>query len=536
MTPLLEAREGHVVAFIDLGTKSARLLVVRINENESFTVLTQQKVTVRLGEGEFQKRRLLHPVAMDRTILVLSRFVGTARSLGAEEFIAVATSATRDAENRAEFIERVREEAGLSLRIISGLEEARLIYVGVSSGFHILDREALFIDIGGGSTEVILGNQSEYFYLDTLKLGAIRLTNMFLGNGLDPVEEGLYLRMKQHVRDKALRSIQRVRSGNRDLAIGSSGTIETLCTIAGKMFGPRRNIPGGTGNLRRTEVQKIVTQLRRRTAAERRMFPGMDKERVDIIVAGGVILETLMEEMGIVEIISTDRSLRDGLLFNYLMHGTHGFLHPGDSVREQSVLQLGRACGFDEEHGRHIASLARQLFDSSKDIGLHNLDEDARELLTFAALLHDLGMFLSFGDHHAHTSYLIRNADLLGFDQTEIAIMAATAYFHRNEKPRRKHPETIGLSKEDFAKVSVLSTLLALAESLDRSHRQIVERVCFERSSGGKLLLDLVSREKECGCELEALALEKHRKRFRKVFGEGFSLRVNGEKPTHFMS
>lgn len=170
---------ARVVAFIDIGTNSVRLLVVRIFPNHSYTVLTQLKHTVRLGEGEFDEH-YLQPEAIDRAVLVCQQFATLARASGAGEIIAVATAATREARNQRGFLDRLRQEAEIDVRVVSGLEEARLIYLGVANGVHLGDKQALFVDIGGGSTEIVVGTQRQHRYLNSLKLGAIRLTTEHL--------------------------------------------------------------------------------------------------------------------------------------------------------------------------------------------------------------------------------------------------------------------------------------------------------------------------------------------------------------------
>src|SRR5215831_14245434 len=201
--PLLaESCTEHIVGFIDLGTNSVRLLLVRINANHSYTVLAEQKETVRLGEGEF-RRSILQPQAMRRAGLVCARFAEMARSRGATEVLAVATSATREAENRGTFLRHIRRVANVEVRVISGKEEARLIYLGVSSGANIGGRQTLFIDVGGGSTEVIIGDQQQYRFLDSLKLGAIRLSSMFFRAGdTGPVSVSRYARIQRYIRTR----------------------------------------------------------------------------------------------------------------------------------------------------------------------------------------------------------------------------------------------------------------------------------------------------------------------------------------------
>lgn len=526
MGPNLNVGSGKVVGLIDLGTNSVRLMVVRLNPNKSFTIINQHKVMVRLGEGEFT-RGVLRKEAMDRTILVLKRFVEMAINLGAKDFWAVATSATRDAENRQHFIDRVNEEADLHLKVISGLEEARLIYLGVSSGFHLGDRTAIFMDIGGGSTETILGNQFEFFSLDSMKLGAVRLKNMFfLENDEGPVSSERYALLQQYVRNSALRSIQRIKGCESHLAIGSSGTIETLYEIA-----RRNNIPGRRSDLEEgeevlslQELKNTINLICSMPLKERKKLNGMNPQRADIIIPGGAILHTLMEDMELDEIHVSRRSLRHGLLHDYLLRGKYGYLEAEQqiSVREQSVLQLGRSCGFNETHARHISQLAVELFESGREAGLHRLGKDEGELLRYSAMLHDIGMFLSFSNHHAHTYYIIGNAELLGFYAREIAVMAATAFYHSKKYPKKKHPEFSGLDPDSQELVKVLSMLLSIAESLDRSHHQLVHRTHFSRH-GDRLVLNVEAQE---GHEIEIWALENHQKYFKKTFGEDFDVEI----------
>ncbi len=209
--------DGRTVAFIDLGTNSVRLLLVRINANHSYSTITQQKEVVRLGEGEFVDQ-YLQPEAMSRAALVCRKFVELSHSYGAQEIMAVATSATREAKNQAEFLRRLRRAAELDVRVIPGKEEARLVYLGVSSGVHLGKKQALFLDIGGGSTEVIVGDQRQYRYLDNLRLGAIRLTSLyFLPSETDAVAPERYALVQRYVRNASVRAIQQIKKHSLDI-------------------------------------------------------------------------------------------------------------------------------------------------------------------------------------------------------------------------------------------------------------------------------------------------------------------------------
>ena len=498
---------------MDIGTNSIRILIVRVNPNHSYSVLTQQKEVVRLGGGEFPTRHM-QADAMNRGVLVCSKFVQMARSFGASEIVAVATSASRDAENRDKFLLRLRKEAGLDVRVISGKEEARLIYLGVSSGLSLGNRQAVFIDIGGGSTEIIVGDEHQHHYLDSLKLGAIRLTSTCLKlNDPSPVRRPKYKLLQQEVKNAAAVTIGHVKKYHLDLAIGSSGTIVNLAEIASRQFNGRPLQRDDV--LTHTQLKAVVRRLCGLTLAQRRRVPGINPERADIIVAGAAVLDTLMAELGLSEILVSDRGLRNGMLANYLSRSESAGLLEQMSVRERSVLLLGRACGFDETHARHVGELATQLFDSAAKMGLHTMTPTQRELLNYAALLHDIGVFLSFVNHQDHTYYLIRNSELLGFDQTEIQIIAAVARYHRKGFPSAQKEEMQHLDKASQKAVSQLCVFLRLAEALDRSHAAMVQQASFKTNGRQGVRLRVRSAAE---ATLELWGAMNHAKYFKKVF------------------
>lgn len=504
---------SRVVAFLDLGTNSVRLLLCRLHENGPYAVLSSQKEMIRLGAGEFQAQEL-QPEAMARAALVCRKFVDMARENGSAEMVAVATSATREARNQAEFLKRLKTEAGLDLRVISGQEEARLIYLGVSSGINLEGRTALFIDIGGGSTEVIVGDARGYLFLDSLKLGAVRLSNLYLADHKGPVSAKRYQTILKQARNTAVRVVQRLRQFPFDLAVGSSGTIENLAEIAANTT--HKGEPERKSLLRYKDLKAAVELLCSLPLKERRKVPGINPARADIIIAGAAILDALMTDLGLKEIRVSERGLRDGLLVDYLAREQSGAWSAEKSVRELSVQRLGRACGFDEAHHRAVSRLALSLFDSGKEIGLHRLGDEERELLALAGLLHDVGAFLSYTNHHAHSYYFIKNAELLGFSQAELSIMAATALFHRKVIPRPRHPEFAALPERGQEVVSALCIFLRIAESLDRSHAGLVSSARFT-AGGQKTVLLTITAKKDC--ELELWGVQNHESAFEKTFG-----------------
>ncbi len=511
---------------MDIGTNSVRVLLVRINPNHSYATLTQQKEVVRLGEGEFVEQ-YLQTEAMDRAVLVCRKFAELAQSYGAREIIAIATSAAREAKNQKDLLRRLRREAKLDVRVISGKEEARLVYLGVSSGVHLGDKQAAFIDIGGGSTEVIVGDQRQYNYLSSLSLGSIRLTSLFfLPNERDPIPPERYALIQHHVRNSSVRTLQELRQRRLDLVYGSSGTIENLTDISARALHNRTRQRDDV--LLHSDLKRVVEMLCALPLEARRKTPGINPERADIIIAGAAILDTLMQDLKIDQVhVHSDLGLREGLLMDYLSRGESAELVRGVSVRERSVLQLGRACGFDEVHAAHITQLALELFDSSVKLGLHRLGDRERELLRYAATLHDIGVFLSYDNHHLHTYYLIRNSEMLGFDQSEIAVMATAALFHRKGMPKKKHPEFAALDKRSRGIVEILSVLLRLAEGLDRSHMGIVKRARLRAVNKRRLVLEIYATQ---DCQLELWGVQDRLAVAEKIFDRKMEIELVPDK------
>ncbi|AKB30683.1 Exopolyphosphatase [Methanosarcina siciliae T4/M] len=512
--------EGRVVAFIDIGTNSVRLLLVRINPNGSYQPLTKQKETVRLGEKEFIDR-ILQPKAMERATVVCKKFMELARAYKAEEIMAVATSATRDASNKVQFLEMIKREANLEVCTISGSEEARLIYLGVSSGLRLGYTKALFIDIGGGSTEVSIGDQNKFYFLHSLNLGAIRLTNMFLPDETGPVSEEQYEQIKAYIRHKTVDIIKELSRYKASCAVGSSGTIENLAKIAFVYL--HKPSPESFEKLEYEDLKKIVRAMCALPLEERRKFPGINVQRADIILAGAAIIETFMEELELPEIAVSKRGLREGLLVDYISKSEFSYMVTQMSVRKRSIMQLGLACNFDEEHAHIVTRLALELFDSIQALGVHEFEGSERELLEYGATLHDIGTFLSYDTHQAHAYHLIRESNLPGFQPEEIEIIANLAYFHRKNTPKKKHPNLEGLSKETVMSIRLLSALLRIAEGLDRSHTGIISHVRFYIASTDSLVLEMHARRE---CQLEIWEVEKQKKYFKKMFGYNLQSKV----------
>jgi exopolyphosphatase/guanosine-5'-triphosphate,3'-diphosphate pyrophosphatase len=398
--------------------------------------------------------------------------------------------------------------------VISGKEEARLIYLGVASGIN-LSGNALFIDIGGGSTELVIGDEKGYQFLDSLKLGAIRLTMLYLDNREGPISVKRYQELQELLRNKYIRTFQSLRKFNVDQAFGSSGTIQSLAEVCCQVI--HGGDPEKGKSMRLKDLKQIIALLCTMTVKERQNVPGMNPKRADIIIGGAIILDTILSELKLPEITVSNRELRDGLLVNYLSRIEHPLMDEL-SVRQRSVFKLGRRCGFDEQHAGTVARLSLSLFDSARDLDLHKQGQVKRELLYYAAQLHDIGTFISYHNHQANSAYLISNADLLGFNQDELALMAGMVFFHRKAFPGRKNQQLRGFDKPDQDVVRIQSVFLRLAESLDRSHGGLVESARFNSTdSNNTIALEIASSK---NCQLELWGAQNHRDYFRRVFGK----------------
>ncbi len=525
-----------IFAAMDIGTNSVRLGVVQVQSDRTWTTLASQKQVVRLGEGEFaapagkHKRddeqgghHRLTPEAIARGALVCARFAEVARGYGAEEIVALATAAVREAENQDEFVEAVRDAADLDVRVISGQEEARLIYLGVISGIELPSgRNALIMDIGGGSTELIVGDSKNYQFLDSLRMGAIRLTQEFLGDALKPVTPTQWAAMTRHIRSALVPAVRAVSGAGFSVMYGSSGTAQNLAEIAAHAGGGA--VPTSFRNyaLALADVQAITKRLGAMTLEQRRRVPGINPERADIILGGSAILQTTMEAVGADKILISDRALREGIIVDRLTRAD-GSLPSGPAgqadeagARLRSIRQLMRATEVDEAHAAHIVRLSLSLFDQWKALGLHDYGR-ARELLEYAALLHDCGFFVSHTDHQKHSYYLIRNSELLGFNDREIEIIANLALYHRKSAPRRKHPQFARLDAKTQRAIRVLSCALRLAEALDRGHLLLVQAVRCERLTRPDRVR--MTLQTSADAQLELWAAEAQAPIFEKTFG-----------------
>jgi len=467
--------KNRILAAIDMGTNSIHMVVVRIiPELPAFMIIEREKDTVRLGDRDPDTHNL-KPEVMQRAISTLHRCREVAKSLNAEQIIAVATSAVREAPNGRDFLKQVEAETGLVVDLISGQEEARRIYLGVLSGMEFNNQPHIIIDIGGGSTELILGDSHEPRSLSSTKVGAVRLSAEFITT--DPISNSEFYYLQAYIRVMLERAVDDLKAnlkpGESPRLVGTSGTIETLAMIhAREKYGMIPNpLNGYQFSLK--DLREIVNRLRKMNNSERATIPGMSDRRSEIILAGALILQEAISLLGLESITICERSLREGVIVDWML--THGLIEDRlryqGSVRERSVFKTAQKYRVDLVHSQKVAELALSIFEQTQG-KLHNWGELEKELLWAAAILHNCGHYISHSSHHKHSYYLIRYSELLGYTESEIELIANLARYHRKSAPKKKHENYRNLPTKEYRQmVSQLSAFLRISVALDR--RQI---------------------------------------------------------------
>jgi exopolyphosphatase / guanosine-5'-triphosphate,3'-diphosphate pyrophosphatase len=499
------------IAAIDIGTNSLHMIVCRVRPDLSFEVVDREKDMIRLGTGGLDGRALADASAA-AAIQTLSKFTRIAASHGVDEIVAAATSAVREAGNGAEFVAAVKREVGLRVQVISGSEEARLIHLAAAYAAGIGTNTGVVIDIGGGSTEITVGTAERMRAGRSFKLGVIRLTERFVT--ADPLSKRDERRLVRHIRAEAGAFLRQLARRRVDRVIGASGTILSLGALAAD-----RRPADDVRNLRVSakDLRRQTRQLAAMTLEERLKLPNLDPRRADLAPAGAVLLDTLLDELGADAITLCDFALREGLVLDYIRRNAHHIrtVERYPDVRRRSVIELGERCNYLPAHAQQVARLSLLVFDATR--GTHELGEREREWLEFGALLHDIGIHISYERHHKHAFYLIRHGGLRGFEPEEVDVIGLVARYHRQATPKASHEGYSDLSRERRRTVRVLGAIVRLAEGLDRSHAQVVRRLRIRKTDGtltihvsakGDAELELWAAGRHAAALADALGLE----------------------------
>lgn len=491
------------LAAIDVGSNSLHMIVAQVDPDGGVTTLWRMKEPVGLGKLSFPSKRLTRD-AMDRAVATLARFQQAAQVRECEKIVTIATSAVREATNGGDFIVRVRDELKLHVRVVSAREEARLIYLAVRHAFPLAKSPALIVDIGGGSVEFIVGNKEEAQLLESRKLGAARITAQFVKS--DPLSRDDRKAIQKHFESELGPLFGAIRELKPRAVIGTSGTLESIARMCDPAAKDAREID-------RDAFERLLKKLVKSDADARTTIRGLDDGRRDQVTAGALLVSEIFERSGTRKIVMCGAALREGILLDYLGRHLPDLQVRRDvpDVRRRSVLDLARRCHWHKSHSEHVAGLTLQLFDELRLA--HGMGPQARELIEYAALLHDIGWHIARDDHHKHSMYLIQHGDLQGFTPDEVSVIANIARYHRKSAPKPRHDRYAALPPKMRQIVDLGAALLRVADGLDRSQSQVVTAV-KSRDDGKTINLRVTSRG---DAELELWGAKRKADWFEKV-------------------
>jgi len=513
------------IAAIDIGSNSIKLAVVDAAASNSFAVLLREKEVVRLAHNTLSKGHLAQE-AIERATSCIKRFKTVAEARGVETIVAVATASIREARNSARFIKDIEQQTGIKVEVLSGIEEARLIGLAASRGCARDRATTINIDIGGGSTELSLFQDGLPVSLFSVRLGAVRLTDQYLAS--NPPKSKELSNLRTEIRFAFERPARQLRGTAWQQATGTSGTILAIGRIL--RASDISNVPKKEQEAQPTvaeiplgQLSVLNMELAKMRLAERRSVSGLSPQRSEIIVAGGHILEGAMRALGVNALRTCDWALREGVIIDHLREWEDESRSPLADFADQKlrgVDAVGRRFGYEVGHAHQVARLAAKIFDFLAPT--ETLTRHHRTLLLAGALLHDVGYHIANDSHHKHSLYLIANSELTGFSESERAVIANIARYHRGPLPKERHPEFAVLNGADRGIVCRLGGIVRLADALDRSHDSRVHDLGCHIN--GAVNLELHS---PADCENELLEANQKKDLFEQAFRRRLNLSVN---------
>jgi exopolyphosphatase/guanosine-5'-triphosphate,3'-diphosphate pyrophosphatase len=505
-------------AAVDIGSNSVRLKIARLQAGRLHSLHEDREVT-RLGEGVFGSG-FLTPESMAETVKVLRRFHRTTQQIVTDTVRVVATSALRDARNSQAFLEWVRSATGWRVEIISGVEEARLIHLGLVSGSRVDGAPTLLMDLGGGSCELTVTKGGHIRDAVSLPLGAVRLTNEFLRH--DPARKGELKRLRGFATREVNRIVARIATAKIKNVIATSGTAAALAAVASHM---RRGTTRQRNVVSRAEMTRIAKRLARLPVAERRKIQGIGPRRAEIIVAGALVYQELLDRLRLKGFRYSPLGLRDGILAqmaaDYDRSTRSG--RQVESERMESILKAIDHYHVERKHAFDVRDAATTLFTALRSV--HRLPAEYGEWLSAAALLYEVGDYVNRNGHHRHTHYIISNSEILGYTPQQRRMISAIARYLGKSRPTLEDGPMKLVDSPDRPNVQKAIVLLRLARALNLGRSRAVEKVRI-RVRSADVKLTLVPRRR-MGVDLELWAIEKETAYFREVFGRELSTAVS---------
>ena len=498
-----------IFAAVDIGSNSVRLKIAETHRDRLKTVFEDREVT-RLGAGVFANGSL-EPQAMAYTIQVLQRFLRATQSYAVDRMRVVATSALRDARNRRAFVDWVRTATGWKVEIISGLEEGRLIHLGILSNPGIAKTRALLIDLGGGSCELTLSEQGHIVEMVSLPIGAVRLTKIFLH--ADPPRKNELEQMRALIQREIARVQARVIEAQVQKVIATSGTAAALSNF----YSGRGDYPSKPAAVPAPALSTIAKDLSKRTLEQRQALRGIGPKRAEIIVAGAMVFSELLEMCELRNFRYLPLGLRDGLLAQMMAdyNSKSAMRERVESERQDALIAAGKHYGVDLMFARRIRDLTIELFRRLQPV--HQLPAQYVDWLEAAAMLHDVGSYINRSGRRRHTYYVIAHSEIFGYTPVQRLIIAAIARYIGKSLPSPSDRIIRVLPSSDQSRAPKAVALLRLARALDQSRRSAVRDVQIKIAEE-RVSLRLTPSTAE-GIDLELWAVEQERAYFREVFG-----------------
>ena len=518
------------IAAIDIGTNSFHLLVAAVDPKlRTFRIIQAEKATTRLGERDPETGELTE-AAMQRGLETLRQFRDLAASHRVEQIVTAATSAVREAPNGRDFLQTILDDLGMEVDLVSGPEEARLIYLGVLSGMPFGDRPHLLLDIGGGSTELILADGRDARALTSTRVGAVRLQRDFVRDDPMPPQRRSFLQaFIQGSLEPAVDKVRRrIKPGETPVLVATSGTAMAIGSLAAsEEERPPRKLHGYS--VTRQRLDKVVDRLITMTPAQRRELAPINDRRAEIIVPGALILQTTMKMLGVGEFVLSERALREGLIVDWMLR--QGLLEDRfsfqSSIRQRTVLHQVQRFAVNQSRAERVASHALSLYDATRGV-MHDDSGEGRELLWAAAMLHTCGQHINISAYHKHTWYLIRHGELLGYSEAEHLMVAAIARYHRRSLPKKRHESWQLVATRDNRRcVHQMALLLRLAAALDRRPEPVISALRIHAVKGS-LDLEIVPERVNQNVSLEQWSLEGCAEVVKEAVGVNLRVRVQG--------
>ena len=518
------------IAAIDIGTNSFHLLVAAVDPKlRTFRIIQAEKATTRLGERDPETGELTE-AAMQRGLETLRQFRDLAASHRVEQIVTAATSAVREAPNGRDFLQTILDDLGMEVDLVSGPEEARLIYLGVLSGMPFGDRPHLLLDIGGGSTELILADGRDARALTSTRVGAVRLQRDFVRDDPMPPQRRSFLQaFIQGSLEPAVDKVRRrIKPGETPVLVATSGTAMAIGSLAAsEEERPPRKLHGY--RVTRQSLNQVVDRLITMTPAQRRELAPINDRRAEIIVPGALILQTTMKMLGVEEFVLSERALREGLIVDWMLR--QGLLEDRfsfqSSIRQRTVLHQVQRFAVNQSRAERVASHALSLYDATRGV-MHDDSGEGRELLWAAAMLHTCGQHINISAYHKHTWYLIRHGELLGYSEAEHLMVAAIARYHRRSLPKKRHESWQLVATRDNRRcVQQMALLLRLAAALDRRPEPVISALRIHAVKGS-LDLEIVPERVNQNVSLEQWSLEGCAEVVKEAVGVNLRVRVQG--------